>query len=87
MAASEKETELFSTMKKLLIFLTALALVSTPAFAGTHLEKGKAQKHATKHVVTKHEKKQLAKREKKQAKRKLTKKLARHNARKHKVAV
>jgi hypothetical protein len=70
-------------MKKVLILLTALALVSTPAFAGTHLEKGKAQKHATKHVESRHQKKKLAKHEKKQAKRKL----AKRNAKKHKVAV
>ena len=71
-------------MKKVLVLLTLLALVATPAMAGTtQLEKGTTPKHATKHVATKHHKKQLAKHEKKQAK----KKLAKRNAKNHKVAV
>lgn len=70
-------------MKKILVLLTVLGLLATPAMASTHLEKGKAHKQATKHVETKHQKKQLAKHQKKQAE----KKLAKRNAKKHKVAV
>jgi hypothetical protein len=62
-------------MKKLLILLTVLALVATPAIAGTHLEKSKAHKQATKHAATRHQKKHLKK------------KLAKHYAKKHKALV
>lgn len=79
----KKKRSYLTFMKKILILLTALALVATPAMAGTHLEKSKGQKHVTKHAVTKHQKKQLARHEKKQAK----KKFAKRYSRKHKVAV
>ena len=66
-------------MKKVLVLLTVLGLLATPAMAGTQLEKGTTHhKQAARHAVTKHQKKQL--------KKKLTRKLAKRNARKHKAA-
>jgi hypothetical protein len=62
-------------MKKLLILLTVLALVATPALAGTNLEKSPARKHAVKHAATRHQKKQIKR------------KLVRRSARKHKATV
>jgi len=70
-------------MKKILVLLTVLGLLATPAMASTHLEKKSHQQTIKHHVQTKHAKKKLAKREKKHA----AKKIARRNARKHKVAV
>ena len=67
-------------MKKLLILLTVLGLLATPAMAaGTHLEKNamhhkQAAKHQTKH-------------QKKHAKKKTEKKVAKRNTKKHKIAV
>ena len=70
-------------MKKLLILLTVLGLLATPAMAGTQLEKGPAQKHAAHHAVAKHKTKKVTRRQKKH----LEKKVAKHNSKKHKVAV
>lgn len=75
-ASSEKETELFNTMKKLFVLLTVLGILATPAMAaGTHLEKNTVHhKQAARHH-TKHQKKHA------------NKKVAKRNARKHKIAV
>lgn len=70
-------------MKKLLILLTVLGLLATPAMAGTQLEKDSVHKHATRHVAPKHKTRKLTRRQKKH----LEKKVAKRNARKHKVTV
>jgi hypothetical protein len=67
-------------MKKILVLLTVLGLLATPAMAaGTHLEKNTLHhKQAARHE-TKHKNKHLRK--------KAEKRVAKRSARKHKIAV
>jgi len=71
-------------MKKILVLLTLLGLLATPAMAGgTHLEKNTLHHKQTLKHGTRHHKKQLTRRQNKKAQKKLSKR----NARKHKIAV